>query len=152
VNPLWTPHNLASVGALRPQIPTPGGVGRRVGSKVGAGVGAGLCEVPLSSELGTNKTVKARFWHWLPCESPQNLSRSSLFARKQVGEQLLHRNVQLFRGGLVIQAHRLCISLNSRLESNKEEEVMPPCRPASTGARCWELRERERESWELREM
>ena len=36
--------------------------------------------------------------------------------------QLLHRNVQRFRGGLVFKAHRLCVSLNSRLESNKEEE------------------------------
>ena len=27
-----------------------------------------------------------------------------------------------FRGGLVSKAHRLCVSLNSRLESNKEEE------------------------------
>ena len=35
----------------------------------------------------------------------------------------VHRNVQRFRGGLVFQAHRLCVSLNSRLESNKEEEV-----------------------------
>ena len=33
-----------------------------------------------------------------------------------------HRNVQRFRGGLVFKAHRLCISLNSRLGSNKEEE------------------------------
>jgi len=33
-----------------------------------------------------------------------------------------HRNVQRFRGGLVFKAHRLCVSLNSRLESNKEEE------------------------------
>jgi len=32
------------------------------------------------------------------------------------------RNVQRFRGGLVVQAHRLCVSLNSRLERNKEEE------------------------------
>jgi len=30
--------------------------------------------------------------------------------------------VQRFRGGLVFKAHRLCASLNSRLESNKEEE------------------------------
>jgi len=30
--------------------------------------------------------------------------------------------VQQFRGGLVFKAHRLCVSLNSRLESNKEEE------------------------------
>jgi len=36
--------------------------------------------------------------------------------------QLLHRNVQRFRGGLVFKAHRLCVSLNSRLESNKERE------------------------------
>ena len=31
-----------------------------------------------------------------------------------------------FRGGLVFKAHRLCVSLNSRLESNKEEE-RPGC-------------------------
>jgi len=31
-------------------------------------------------------------------------------------------NMQRFRGGLVFKAHRLCVSLNSRLESNKEEE------------------------------
>jgi len=37
-------------------------------------------------------------------------------------DQLLHRNVLRFRGGLVFKAHRLCVSLNSRLESNKEEE------------------------------
>ena len=30
--------------------------------------------------------------------------------------------MQRFRGGLVFTAHRLCVSLNSRLESNKEEE------------------------------
>jgi len=30
--------------------------------------------------------------------------------------------VQQFRGGLVFKAHRLCVSLNSRLEGNKEEE------------------------------
>ena len=38
-------------------------------------------------------------------------------------EQLLHRSVQRFRGGLVFKAHRLCVSLDSRLESNKEEEA-----------------------------
>jgi len=31
-------------------------------------------------------------------------------------------NVQRFRGGLVYKAHRLCVSPNSGLESNKEEE------------------------------
>ena len=30
--------------------------------------------------------------------------------------------MQRFRGGLVFKARRLCVSLNSRLESNKEEE------------------------------
>jgi len=36
--------------------------------------------------------------------------------------RMLLRNVQQFRGGLVFKAHRLCVSLNSRLESNKEEK------------------------------
>jgi len=31
-----------------------------------------------------------------------------------------HRQLR-FRGGLAFKAHRLCASLNSRLESNKEE-------------------------------
>ena len=31
--------------------------------------------------------------------------------------------MQLFRGGLVFKAHRLCVPLSSRLESNKEEEA-----------------------------
>jgi len=35
---------------------------------------------------------------------------------------LLPRNVQRFRGGLLFKVHRLCVSLNSRLESNKEEQ------------------------------
>ena len=30
--------------------------------------------------------------------------------------------MQRFRGGLVFEARRLCVSLNSRLESNKEED------------------------------
>ena len=30
--------------------------------------------------------------------------------------------MQRFRGGLAFKAHRLCVSLNSRLENNKEEE------------------------------
>ena len=56
--------------------------------------------------------------------------RSSFFAgrrrrtilRLRVGVQFENRNVQRFRGGLVFKAHRLCVSLNSRLGSNKEEE------------------------------
>jgi len=39
-----------------------------------------------------------------------------------VGRVLVDRDVQRFRGGLVFKAHRLCVSLNSRLESNKTEE------------------------------
>jgi len=31
--------------------------------------------------------------------------------------------MQRFRGGLVFKAHGLCVSLNSRLRSNKEEGV-----------------------------
>ena len=41
---------------------------------------------------------------WMPCE------------------QLLDINVQRFRGGLVLKAHRHGVSLNSRLERNKEED------------------------------
>jgi len=39
-----------------------------------------------------------------------------------IEEQLLRRNVNRFREGLVLKAHRLCVPLNSRLDSNKEEE------------------------------
>ena len=49
---------------------------------------------------------------------------------KTVRKQACPRNVQRFRGGLVFQAHRLCVSLNSRLDSNtekEEEEGTSPC-------------------------
>ena len=46
----------------------------------------------------------------------------ALRAAERAGMQVLHINVQRFRGGLVFKAHRLCVSLNSRLGSNKEEE------------------------------
>ena len=35
-------------------------------------------------------------------------------------EQLLHKNALRYRGGLVFKAHTLCVSLDSRLEGNKE--------------------------------
>jgi len=40
---------------------------------------------------------------------------------------LAHQSSSGFRiqGGLVFKVHRLCVSLNSRLESNKEEEEEP---------------------------
>jgi len=47
--------------------------------------------------------------------------------------KLLGRNVKRFRGGLVFKTLRLCVSLNSRLESNKEEEGEDRC------GRCLEL-------------
>jgi len=33
--------------------------------------------------------------------------------------------LQRFQGGLVFKAHRRCVSLNSRLESDKEEKEVP---------------------------
>ena len=40
----------------------------------------------------------------------------------KVPAQLLHRNMQRFRGRLVLKAHGLCVSFKTRLESEKEEE------------------------------
>ena len=37
-------------------------------------------------------------------------------------EQLVQRNAQRFRCGLVFEARRLCVSLNSRLETDLEEK------------------------------
>ena len=53
------------------------------------------------------------------------LNGSSADSWTRLGILLDQVNVQRFRGGLVFQAHRLCVSLNSRLESNKEEEKRP---------------------------
>ena len=41
---------------------------------------------PLSSEHGTHKTVKARFWLWLFAKSPRNILSCSLFARKRFSD------------------------------------------------------------------
>ena len=48
-------------------------------------------------------------------------------------EQLLHINVQRFRGGLVFKADRLFVSLNYRLESNEEEGGRPDERDPGDG-------------------
>jgi len=40
---------------------------------------------PLSSECGTYKTVRARFWLWLSCKSHLNVLSCCLLARKRVG-------------------------------------------------------------------
>jgi len=45
----------------------------------------------------------------------------NLFAHPAFQNPFTARNVQRLRGGLVFKAHRLCVSRNSRLESNKEE-------------------------------
>ena len=42
-----------------------------------------------------------------------------------------------FRGGLVLKAHGLCVSLNCRLESNKEEEEKEPWNVLSAVERMW---------------
>jgi len=44
--------------------------------------------------------------------------------------------MQRFIGGLVFKAHRLCVSLISRLESNKEEEEGRGGHPTSTRKAC----------------
>ena len=48
--------------------------------------------------------------------------------------------MQRFRGGLVFEAHRLCVSLNSRLASNEEEEQEAGSYNSSRGgskSNCW---------------
>ena len=40
--------------------------------------------------------------------------------------------MQRLRGGLVFKAHRLCVSFNSRLESNKEERRQTSFMPSRT--------------------
>ena len=47
---------------------------------------------------------------------------SLCLSRVGKSENTYFRHVQRFRGGLVFKAHRRCVSLNSRLESNNEEE------------------------------
>ena len=51
--------------------------------------------------------------------------------------ELLHINVQRFRSGLVSKAHRLCVSLNSRLESNREKEEKPA--HSATAVEKWSI-------------
>jgi len=67
---------------------------------------------PFPPEAGPSRTRSSQCrqsWGW-----------SGSAERPAHGGSTLH--VQRFRGGLVFKAHRLCVSLNSRLGSNKEEE------------------------------
>ena len=55
-------------------------------------------------------------------ENDDRAEDATVGSKPFVRERENGRNVQRFRGGLVFKAHRLCVSLNARLESNKEEE------------------------------
>ena len=64
--------------------------------------------------------LKAQVGTWPKLHNREHLARfpSEMFP--------VIEHVQRFRRGLVFKAHRLCVSLNSRLESNKEEEEEGP--------------------------
>jgi len=68
------------------------------------------------------------------CERLRVRERESVCECVSETRQLLHRNVQRFRGGLVVKAHRLCVSLTSKLESNNEEEEVKGLLQARRGA------------------
>ena len=58
------------------------------------------------------------------------LVRDGLEARARDRQRVCLLSYLVFRvSGLWIKAHRLCVSLNSRLESNKEEEEETASRP-----------------------
>ena len=84
-------------------------------------VGSGLRSVPSSlPALGGSGTV-------MLLQKDPHLWEGTLWIAPRE-PALRHRNVQRFRGGLVFKDHRLCVSLNSRLESYKEEEEEPALR------------------------
>ena len=83
------------------------------------------------AELGFSQTCSTRFIRlgvttdWRDRVSDVVSSRRTITLGAEISTawtKLLHRNAKRFRGGLVFKAHRLCVSLNSRLETNKEEE------------------------------
>ena len=47
---------------------------------------------------------------------------NNLWPRNSCSTAVLYINSQRFRDGLVFKAHRLCLSLNPRLEGNKEKD------------------------------
>ena len=63
------------------------------------------------------------FWRCLIVSRARGQDSEKLYEKQEAHHKNHHEkvpcNVQRFRGGLVFKAHRLCVSLNSRLESNK---------------------------------
>jgi len=79
--PKAAPHRRASVADKIQLIPIKSQTTGWCGSEYGR------VRVPLSSEHCTFMTVEARFWPRLSGQSPLNLSRCSLFARKPTRRQ-----------------------------------------------------------------
>jgi len=78
--------------------------------------------VPLPSEYGTCKTVKARFWTWL---SGKRYNTFKLFLLRSEAD-LLER----FRGGLVFKAHRLVYHSTLGLRViTKKKDLLDVVRP-----------------------
>ena len=74
-----------------------------------------------------------------PTSSSPRAAPARCSSNGTIREQLPLRNVKRFRGGLVFKAHRLCVSLNSRLESNKEEEEVPSGRTRFLSRICTKI-------------
>ena len=52
----------------------------------------------------------------------KNYPNPGATTRQEFGGGLAVQHLQRFRGGLVFEAHRLCVSLNSKRESNTQEK------------------------------
>ena len=78
----------------------------------------------LSCKLGTYKTVRARFWPWLPRKRRESISSCSLFARERVPEVYISSRpliVPLFCGSSRFGSVSQHFRLNVTCECNKEE-------------------------------
>ena len=92
----------------------------------------------VSYERGTPVLVARAHVRAMAPTSSRGGLRQLLVAQLGTALNLKHLhyiNVQWFRGGLVFKARRLCVSLNSRLGSNVEEEERmchPTCARATS--------------------